>query len=1247
MPRIGAGALGFQTQLLVTGMAHDPRFGGSGPQMLTTLDAGQVFVLLIEEDTQFVTVSAERGNVNFIAAIETLGDGQVLYLREPGLSVAVNQQAAPAGEMLGARPWQLLGEVRVAPDNDTLEVVVNSAAPGIVAADGVRLVALEQAGLGLDLLTLTGNPLDDRAHELFIPALIDEGVEVRFDANAAPVIGAVADIGSALPSTVVRVPVVVQDAEDHPIVIAATSDRDGVDVSVAGGEILISAVAGFAGTARITVTASELGLPGTSAGRVGSASFDYTSAANAVYGTKYWDRNGDGVRQAHDTGLDGVAFFLDLDDDGVRDAAEPSTFTDANGHYRLTLVVDPPASPPDPVIVAEVLPAGWSAGTTRRLVSFGGPGELVLDVDFGNTASGVVDVGPDLTAFEGDAISLAATLNDPDSSDGASFDYLWRVFDAHAVQIASGNGGTLEFTVPDDGTYRVTLAVTDLDDPVATVYGDELVIVAMNVAPTLVATGPETAEAGAPFAVSLGATDPGEDTISGWVIGWGDGAVEQVAGDAESASHVYAAPGEYAVTVRATDEDGSYDAAPLMLSVEPARLDVVSFDPTETGFRVRFDRPLNAAVLNLYDTELDSLGAADVVLIGEIHGTVRGSLLVDPDGRGIVFHKTGGMLAPDTYRVILRSAADGFSDQAGRLLDGDGDGASGGDYANTFVCIPDSAATLALDEFARGPGQEVNLPAPASNGIALTLTSTGGIGEVSFALSYDPALLSVGGVAPGLDLPAGASIDSTEIDAGTMSVTVESPTPLPSGTIRLLRFEATVPDGAPYGAIQLLDLSEVRFDAGEPGRADDGLHVVAYFGDASGNGTDTVYSTLDAQRLQRVNLGLDQGFGAYPSVDPTVVADISGNGVLSTLDVSRLLQEVNFVQAGATTDRPEIPPVPKVVPSVSSGPDVRVVIGQEFSVQPGAIVTVPIALDAAAGLESVQLRLAYDAASLTLLDTRRGSVTADFGWYVVSNVPGLLSVDMSRLSPVTSAGGTLLMLDFQVKPGAVLGRSALDLQAVRINDAGMTPNPMPQPGGDASDGAIDISVPLGAEPTQGLLSVIAQALRAVAGTAAAASGAAYGQDLHTLSQATVPAANDATSSTVATEAPTLAKPQRGVLSALPEALRRWIGSRFGADAIVAERYSVAMLEAVAAPAAPAPAVQQQAPVIELAVKKGAAPAAALADATSQDAGKKWLRGFLAAPQTKSAANSLIRISVPTLGETTPAAQHQATPDTAR
>ena len=64
---------------------------------------------------------------------------------------------------------------------------------------------------------------------------------------------------------------------------------------------------------------------------------------------------------------------------------------------------------------------------------------------------------------------------------------------------------------------------------------------------------------------------------------------------------------------------------------------------------------------------------------------LRGIIVPDPDGAGFSFvPEAGGPLPAGDYQLLLRSRADGFVNLRGQLLDGDYDGAAGGDYRATF-----------------------------------------------------------------------------------------------------------------------------------------------------------------------------------------------------------------------------------------------------------------------------------------------------------------------------------------------------------------------------------------------------------------------------------------------------------------------------------------------------------------------------------------------------------------------------------
>src|SRR3989442_6895411 len=230
------------------------------------------------------------------------------------------------------------------------------------------------------------------------------------------------------------------------------------------------------------------------------------------------------------------------------------------------------------------------------------------------------------------------------------------------------------------------------------------------------------------------------------------------------------------------------------------------------------------------------------------------------------------------------------------------------------------------------------------------------------------------------------------------------------------------------------------------GVAGDGVHVVAYFGATTGNGT---YSSLDGQRVLRLAVSLDSGLAPFLLGDPAVIADITGNALVSALDATRIFQEVVGI------DRPEIPLLPGVLTLVT-GADPFVNIPTTLSGTPGSTVTAPIMIDNAAGLESVDVRLTYNASLLDVLAVRTGSVTAGATLLTNLNVPGVITAALALTTPRTAGAGSLIEIDYRIKSTATPGLTALNLTQVSLNEDGLVLTPAPVAGPDPTDGSITI-----------------------------------------------------------------------------------------------------------------------------------------------------------------------------------------------
>jgi hypothetical protein len=451
---------------------------------------------------------------------------------------------------------------------------------------------------------------------------------------------------------------------------------------------------------------------------------------------------------------------------------------------------------------------------------------------------------------------------------------------------------------------------------------------------------------------------------------------------------------------------------------------VSSFTRTPTGFTATFDKPFNPAVINLYDAASANYGPADVVVAGQLaaNNPVKGSLLIDPTSTTITFVKTGGVLTPDTYTVTLVSGANAFKDATGVALDGNNSGAPGTNYTTTFTVTSSTAVVVSIPSFARGPDSthNVNAPNTTTGGIPLKLSNGGGVTDVTLTVNYDPTLLNVSGAAVNSALSGATLTLSGTSTPGHAVLIFHSPTALASGAATLGGLVAQVPDGAPYRNKALLDLGSIQINGGAISAvADDGVQVVAYFADSSGNGA---FSGLDGSLISRVASKLDSGFAAFRLLDPVILADVNGNGRIDSNDASQFAQ---FLSNNASV--PAIPPIPSPGPSLAfGGPDPTLSLPATLTADAAGVVEVPVLLDhphpdGSTGMTEASLALTYDPAALTVTaaDVHLGSIPlSGIGWRlttVVDPTTGRIGVDLFSPTPVAdAAGGSLVVIDFHL-----------------------------------------------------------------------------------------------------------------------------------------------------------------------------------------------------------------------------------------
>jgi hypothetical protein len=566
------------------------------------------------------------------------------------------------------------------------------------------------------------------------------------------------------------------------------------------------------------------------------------------------------------------------------------------------------------------------------------------------------------------------------------------------------------------------------------------------------------------------------------------------------------AVGSATITVVAQDNGGTLlggvdtsasQTFTITINPPPPTLQVVGFTPTATGFVAVFSREVDPTTLNLYYTQAGGAGPADITLTGSLTGVVRGTALLDATGTQLTFVSTSGVLPADSYTLTLRSDSDAFREVGSPLLDGDANGTAGGDYVHDFVVTSPAgnAVAVSIPNIARGPQQSVQVPATAATGIPLSLSDAAGITSATFEFRYDPSLLQIEGASVAAGLPTGAMVLLDTSTPGVAIVQFSSSTPLSAGMTHFVNLQASVPATAPYLQKQVLDLANISLNGGAiPAIDDDGVHVAAYFGDVTANGTLTAQ---DAAQIARLAVGLDNGFAPYAMLDPVVIGDINGNGSVSSTDIVRMLQ------VAVALPTPEVPALPiPAVSLVSGGPDPKLSIPTNLTANAGDAFEIPVMIDSIVdltgnGLESADLVIYYDPAVLDITSVTLGDLLSglNHSWSVAARIDplaGRIFISAAGSQPLEGMFvGELLQLHATVKASAPAGSSALNLaasshnpsRATQLNEGYLTLIPAPTDAADdpGVDGRLTI-VQGGAPPASEPVAVRAGQQLVVTGT---------------------------------------------------------------------------------------------------------------------------------------------------------------------
>jgi autotransporter-associated beta strand protein len=480
---------------------------------------------------------------------------------------------------------------------------------------------------------------------------------------------------------------------------------------------------------------------------------------------------------------------------------------------------------------------------------------------------------------------------------------------------------------------------------------------------------------------------------------------------------------------------------------------VTSFTPMPTGFTVTFSKPFVPGNVSLYGTSTSTV--QDVTLVGDHVGAISGSLVMDASNTSMTFKATANslllmngyaspVLPDDTYTATIvsgGSTSSGFSDVLGIGLDGLNNATSANYVSAPFTTHyeADHIPVLSMPDFARGPNpsQDIKVPNNTGAGIPITLYSAAGVTDVTFTLSYNPALITVSGALTGNATDPASSFtlvnSPTIADAthATASFHFQDATPQ-SGVVVLGDITAIVPATAAgdYKAKELLQLSAITINHGAvPGAVSaNGVHVNAYFGDVTGNGT---IDALDVATASNVAQGKDTGLAAYPLLDPAIVGDVAADFSIDAGDSSTLAAFVSRLPSA------QIPAIPSGLTITPGGPDPTLSLGGaqrqgdkekgrqgDTSASPGLVVTVPVMLDdphpaGSTGMTEAILALTFDPSVSSVASVTLGSLQGlGTGWQLstaVDQATGQIAITLYSLTPLTeSQAGSLVNITFNV-----------------------------------------------------------------------------------------------------------------------------------------------------------------------------------------------------------------------------------------
>jgi len=265
--------------------------------------------------------------------------------------------------------------------------------------------------------------------------------------------------------------------------------------------------------------------------------------------------------------------------------------------------------------------------------------EYTATVQVKNVPPTVQITGAPVNSPEGTAISVGSTVSDPSSVDTeAGFTYAWSVTKNGNTYSNGGNTNSFSFTPDDNGTYVISIAVTDKDGGVGS---DSKTITVTNVAPSIVSLSLSANSINENQSVTLSGSfrDPGTLDTHTVVIDWGDGSTPTTLNLAAnvlsfSASHQYRddgpSPGNntpsdtYTISITVTDKDGDNGTGSIKVTVNNL-LPVITSVTGPTG-PIALTGSGASATVTAYFTDAGSLDTHTCTLVWDDGSSSAGTV---------------------------------------------------------------------------------------------------------------------------------------------------------------------------------------------------------------------------------------------------------------------------------------------------------------------------------------------------------------------------------------------------------------------------------------------------------------------------------------------------------------------------------------------------------------------------------------------------------------------------------------------